>query len=232
MVTFPRPAIRGAFSGFAAVVLLLLGFVAVAAVGVPDGAPAPTVADAVERNASFAGLSGFLIGIAGIALAVFAVVLVGQSAAGRSSGVSVLGRAAGIAWGSFFIVGGATMIAAVELGGYQKDPEAAKTAWHLGFLLFANPVASFLGGTLALSVGYAARNALWPSWFRPFSLGAGGLTLVLSVVGAAGQIGLLGMVPLAIWAFVAALLAPWTAWRARDAPGGSSLTRGQAGTTR
>lgn len=96
----------------------------------------------------------------------------------------------------------------------QEHPEGARTALVLGHLLYANPIAAFLGGAFVLAVGLA--RAGWPAWFRALSLGAGGLALAATILGSVGGIGPVGMGPLALWLVVASVLAPWHGFRARN----------------
>lgn len=191
------------FTGILFGSLLVGAFATLALVGTEDGAPASAWGAALAANGHWAQLSGFLHGLAGLALAAFAGVL--HSRAPR--GLAPWGRFAAFAWAASFLIAGAAIFASAEMANYQKHAEGAKTALILGHLLYANPIAGFLGGLFALSAGFA-RIENFPAWYPRFSLATGGLGVAATLLGSVGGIGLIGMGPLALWFLVTAVVAP------------------------
>lgn len=201
-------------SGLAALALLVGAVAAYAAVGTVDGAPAAAWADALKERGRFAQGSGYLHALAGLCVAAFAWTLHGASSRNGGPGLPAWARFAAFAWSGLFVLAGTALFASVELADYQAHPEGAKTALVLGHLLYANPIAGLLGAGFALGVGVAVLPG-WPAWFRPFSLGAGGLGAAVTLLGGIGGIGLLGLGPVAVWFLAASAVAPWQAWRAK-----------------
>lgn len=196
------------FGGLAFLILMAGAFVSLAAVGAEDGEPAEAWQTALVANARWAQLSGYLHGLAGLALAAFVWAL-GRAAALRPGGrLAPWGRYAGHAWAASFLMGGVVLFASAELAGYQNHAEGAKTAATLGHLIYANPIAGLAAAGFVLAVGLS-RPPMLPAWFRPLSVAAGGLALAATTLGSVGGIGMVGFGPVMLWLVTAAVLVPW-----------------------